>query len=172
VIKYRPDIDGLRALAVISVVFYHIQMPAVDSGFSFYKAFAGGFVGVDVFFVISGFLITTIIYTQLNDGYFSFKRFWLRRARRILPVLIAVSIFSILFGWILFTPKHLQDLGGAIAAQTVFLSNIYFWAQTGYFQDPPLVMPMLHTWSLAIEEQYYLFFPAVLVFLVRRKKKT
>lgn len=160
--NYRADIDGLRAVAVLAVVFYHTG--------GVFSVFSGGFVGVDVFYVISGFLITRIILTELFNDKFSFKEFWLRRSRRILPAIIVVCLFCLVFGWFILTPKNFTELGESAAAQSVFLTNIYFWLQTGYFQEPMQTMPLIHTWSLSIEEQYYIIFPVFLSILFRIKR--
>ena len=146
---YRADIDGLRAIAVISVLLFHGGLPA----------FPGGFVGVDIFFVISGFLIGRIVLTQIAEGRFSFFSFYDRRARRILPPLIAVLIATLISGFALLLPKQLEALGFETITTELFGSNIWFWAQTGYFNPASLIQPLLHTWSLSIEEQFYLFMP-------------
>lgn len=153
----RRDIDGLRALAVIPVVLYHF-------GFG---AFSGGFVGVDIFFVISGFLITSIIFREINAGRFSFVDFWARRARRILPALSVVLLACLVVGWLLLTPKDFSQLGRAVRYQATFMSNILFMRQDGYFNPASDFKPLLHTWSLSVEEQYYLFFPMLMVVLTR-----
>jgi peptidoglycan/LPS O-acetylase OafA/YrhL len=153
-LKYRPDIDGLRALAVIPVVMYHAGL-----------GFSGGYVGVDVFFVISGFLITSLIKKELDAGNFSIIDFWARRVRRIIPAVTVVMAACLVAGWFIFWPADYRDLGNSAAAQSLFVSNIYFWMQSGYFDDPSAVKPLLHTWSLSVEEQFYLLFPAVLILL-------
>ncbi|MCP1453122.1 acyltransferase family protein [Pseudomonas kilonensis] len=153
----RRDIDGLRALAVIPVVLFHF-------GFS---AFSGGFVGVDVFFVISGFLITGILFREINAGRFSFVDFWARRARRILPALSVVLVVTLALGWLLLTAKDFSELGRAVRYQALFISNILFMRQDGYFEPASDLKPLLHTWSLAVEEQYYIFFPLLMVLLMR-----
>ena len=155
-LKYRPDIDGLRALAVLSVLFFH-----ADLGFS------GGFVGVDVFFVISGYLITGLILKDFDQSRFSIVAFWERRVRRIFPALGVVVVLSLIPAWILFSPDDFQALGQSIFAQTILCSNLYFWKYAGvlnYFDEHTAeLLPLLHTWSLAVEEQFYLFFPFVLL---------
>ncbi|MFJ2711234.1 acyltransferase family protein [Pseudomonas sp. NPDC087346] len=153
----RRDIDGLRALAVIPVVLFHF-------GFS---TFSGGFVGVDVFFVISGFLITTILFREISAQRFSFLDFWGRRARRILPALSVVVVVTLALGWLLLTPKDLSELGRTVRYQSLFISNILFMRQDGYFEPASELKPLLHTWSLAVEEQYYIFFPLMMVLMVR-----
>ncbi|MBU3601786.1 acyltransferase [Polynucleobacter sp. AM-25C3] len=151
--KYRPEIDGLRALAVIPVILFH-------AGFNY---FSGGFVGVDVFFVISGYLITTIILAELEESKFSIINFYERRARRILPVLFFVMAVCIPFAWILLPPFELASFSKSLIAVPLFLSNFFFWREGGYFETAAELKPLLHTWSLAVEEQYYVFFPIFLM---------
>lgn len=155
--QYRPEIDGLRAIAVGSVILAH-------AGFSLFK---GGFVGVDVFFVISGYLITSIILSEWNQGKFSMLRFYERRARRILPALFVVFLACIPFAWALMVPSQFMDFGRSMAAATLFISNVHFIEKTGYFDADADLQPLLHTWSLAVEEQYYILFP--LIFLLSMK---
>jgi peptidoglycan/LPS O-acetylase OafA/YrhL len=150
--QYRPDIDGLRAIAVIAVVLHH-AMPA---------SFRGGFIGVDVFFVISGYLISSIILTQLRDGCFSFANFYARRVRRIFPALTIVLLAAFALGLWWMTPLDLKNLGKHLLASSLFLSNVVFWREAGYFADASTVKPLLHLWSLAIEEQFYLVWPLAL----------
>lgn len=147
--KYRPEVDGLRALAIIPVILYH-------AGFS---VFSGGFVGVDVFFVISGYLITTIIISEVSEKRFSLVTFYERRARRILPPLFLVIFISIPFAWLWLVPRDLQGFYQSILAILTFSSNFLFWLESGYFEPAAELKPMLHTWSLAVEEQYYILFP-------------
>ncbi|QKV66941.1 acyltransferase [Pseudomonas sp. 43A] len=153
----RRDIDGLRALAVIPVVLFHF-------GFS---TFSGGFVGVDVFFVISGFLITTILFREISAQRFSFIDFWARRARRIIPALSVVMLVTLALGWLLLTAKDFSELGRTVRYQSLFISNILFMREDGYFQPASDLKPLLHTWSLAVEEQYYIFFPLLMAVLIR-----
>jgi len=153
IIKYRSEIDGLRALAVIPVIFFH-------AGFSF---FSGGFVGVDVFFVISGYLITTIIIKELNNDTFSIKRFYERRARRILPALIFVILISSIISFIFLTRIELGSYFKSVIATLLFFSNFYFYKTTPYFRSESDLEPLLHTWSLSIEEQFYIIFPITLL---------
>ncbi|MCF4995670.1 acyltransferase family protein [Pseudomonas syringae] len=153
----RRDIDGLRALAVIPVVLFHF-------GFS---AFSGGFVGVDVFFVISGFLITSILFREISAQRFSFIDFWARRARRIIPALTVVMVATLALGWLLLTAKDFSELGRTVRYQSLFISNILFMREDGYFQPASDLKPLLHTWSLAVEEQYYIFFPLLMALLMR-----
>jgi peptidoglycan/LPS O-acetylase OafA/YrhL len=157
-IQYRPEIDGLRALAVCSVILYH-------AGFG-----GGGFVGVDVFFVISGFLITSIIDREIAQGNFSIAHFYERRARRILPALTCVVMAALLAGWFLLLPDAFDDLGRSAVATALFVSNIFFWHEVGYFSPNAELLPLLHTWSLAIEEQFYVFFPLLLLLVGRWQK--
>lgn len=154
--KYRADIDGLRAIAVLAVIFYHAHL-----------GFPGGYVGVDVFFVISGYLITAILLKNISNGTFSYADFWKRRVRRLVPALFAMTITTALVSYFLLLPVHLIDLSGALIAQPLLSSNVYFWrvVQAGYFGDPPEIRPLLHTWSLGVEEQFYLFFPLILILL-------
>ena len=151
--NYRPEIDGLRALAVIPVILFH-------AGFS---SFSGGYVGVDIFFVISGYLITSIIINDLDRSKFSILNFYERRARRILPALFFVMLICIPFAWELMPPLHLKDFGQSLVAVSLFSSNFLFWTESGYFVDFAEFKPLLHTWSLAVEEQFYIFFPIFLL---------
>jgi peptidoglycan/LPS O-acetylase OafA/YrhL len=156
--KYRADIDGLRAVAVLSIVLFHL---GVD-------AFGGGYVGVDIFFVISGFLITSIIVRELADGSFTIARFYERRVRRILPALIVVLVATLLVGLVMLRPAQLGELAKSAIATSFFSSNFYFHSLSGYFDGPSEAKPLLHTWSLAVEEQYYILFPLLLILLKRR----
>ena len=155
--KYRREIDGLRAVAVLPVIFFH-------AGFN---SFAGGYVGVDVFFVISGYLITTILINDLEAGQFSLVRFYERRARRILPALFFMMICCLPFAWAWMLPSQLKDFSQALMAVSLFASNILFWRKTDYFAPAAEENPLLHTWSLAVEEQFYIFFPILLWLLWR-----
>jgi peptidoglycan/LPS O-acetylase OafA/YrhL len=158
--KYRADIDGLRAIAVLAVLFFHTNVPG----------FSGGFVGVDVFFVISGYLITTIILKEIKAENFSIARFYERRIRRIFPALFPVIAFVLAVGAYLFDANAFKYLGQSIAATTLFSSNVLFWSESGYFDAPSLQKPLLHTWSLAVEEQFYIFFPLALMAIHRYLK--
>lgn len=160
--KYRREIDGLRAVAVITVIFFH-------AGF---KAFEGGFIGVDVFFVISGYLITTIILSDMNNQKFSIVTFYERRARRILPALFFVMLCCLPFAWIWLLPNHLKDFSESLTAVSLFSSNILFWRESGYFGVASELKPLLHTWSLAVEEQYYVLFPLFLMALWKLRKSS
>ncbi len=159
-IRYRPEIDGLRTVAVLSVIVYHAEF--VLAG---HNVLSGGFFGVDVFFVISGYLITSLILGELNDsGTFSVARFYERRARRLLPALLVVMAFSVVASWHILLPAQLVDFSRSLIASLAFLSNVY-WVLSlqEYGAESALFKPMLHTWSLAVEEQYYLFFPLVML---------
>jgi peptidoglycan/LPS O-acetylase OafA/YrhL len=150
---YRPDIDGLRAVAILSVVIFH----------AFPFRLPGGFVGVDVFFVISGFLISTIIFRSLQRGDFSFAEFYARRIKRIFPALIVVLMACYAFGWFALLPDEFKQLGKHMAAGAGFAQNFILWHEVGYFDTAAELKPLLHLWSLAIEEQFYLIFPVLIV---------
>ena len=151
--KYRPEIDGLRALAVVPVILFH-------AGF---EPFSGGFVGVDVFFVISGYLITSILIEDIESNRFSITNFYERRARRILPALFFVMLICIPFAWMCMLPSQMKDFSQSLVAVSLFASNILFWREGGYFDAGVEEKPLLHTWSLAVEEQYYVLFPIFLI---------
>lgn len=148
-IKYRADIDGLRALSIVAVVAFH----------AYPEWITGGFVGVDVFFVISGFLISSIIFAGLDNGDFSFADFYARRAKRIFPALILVLLASLVAGWLFLLPEEYKQLGKHVVASVVFAQNIALWKETGYFDSGIESKPIMHLWSLGIEEQFYLIFP-------------
>lgn len=155
---YRRDIDGLRAVAVLPVVLNHADLPG----------FGGGFVGVDIFFVISGFLITGILAEEIEAGRFSILRFYERRARRILPALMVVLAACLVGGWFLLSPERYESLGKSTLATLLFSSNLWFWQEAAdYFAADVKLQPLLHTWSLAVEEQFYLFFPILLWVIAR-----
>ncbi len=156
-LDYRPDIDGLRAIAVSTVVLYHAGI----SGFS------GGFVGVDIFFVISGFLITGIVWSELGKGSFSLQDFYVRRIRRIFPALFAVLFFCSIAAFLLLTPQDLEAFGKSLNATVSFYSNFHWVKNTNYFDGPAIEKPLLHTWSLSVEEQFYAVWPLALLFLSR-----
>jgi peptidoglycan/LPS O-acetylase OafA/YrhL len=162
---YRPDIDGLRALAILPVILYHAKIGC-----------PGGFVGVDVFFVISGFLITSLIIKEQNKGEFTLISFWERRIRRILPAIATVVFASIVAGWFVFAPVDLEQLGKSVVAQSALLANVFFYRQScvggGYFDPGSDAKTLLHTWSLAVEEQFYLSFPLLLVLLGKNRSNT
>ena len=155
---YRADIDGLRGIAVLSIVLFHVGIDGLG----------GGYVGVDIFFVISGFLITSIIVRELKDNRFTLARFYERRVRRILPALMVVLIATIIAGLVMLTPSQLEELAESTIATSLFSSNFFFFAGTGYFDGPAESKPLLHTWSLAVEEQFYILFPLLLMYLHRR----
>ena len=154
---YRPEIDGLRCIAVMSVILFHAGLPG----------FRGGFTGVDIFFVISGYLITGIILGELRRGTFTFRRFYERRVRRIFPALALVLIVTTAAAWFILTPGQYKAFGQSLLACTVFLSNLYFLLKTDYFARQAEELPLLHTWSLSVEEQFYVVFPAVLFAVFR-----
>jgi peptidoglycan/LPS O-acetylase OafA/YrhL len=159
----RIEIDGLRALAVIPVILFHAG----------YESFKGGYVGVDIFFVISGFLITKIILDDLEKGTFSLIDFYKRRARRILPALFFVVIISLPFAWLLMTPAEIHQFSNSVIAVSLFISNFFFYLQDNYFTATAEMTPLLHTWSLAVEEQYYIVFPIIMsLFWVKFRSRT
>lgn len=155
--KYRRDIDGLRAVAVLSVVAFH----------AFPSWIKGGFIGVDVFFVISGYLISTIIYENLDRGTFSFTEFYLRRVKRIFPALLLVLVSCYAFGWFSLLGDEYMQLGKHIAGGAGFVSNLVLWSESGYFDNAAETKPLLHLWSLGVEEQFYIFWPLLLWFAYR-----
>jgi peptidoglycan/LPS O-acetylase OafA/YrhL len=154
---YRREVDGLRAVAVLPVILFHAGM----------QTFSGGFVGVDVFFVISGYLITTIIVSALREGNFSVLDFYERRARRILPALFLVISISLILAYFWMLPDELENFGQSIVATLLFSNNILLAMTTGYWERAAEFKPLLHTWSLGVEEQYYFLIPLVLMFLYR-----
>jgi len=158
---YRADIDGLRAAAVLLVVFYH-------AGFA---AFPGGFVGVDIFFVISGYLITGIIARELDAGHFTFASFYARRIKRILPALFVVLAVSAIAALFILIPGELRVFGRSIISTVLFYSNWLFYSKVNYFDGPAMEKPLLHTWSLAVEEQYYIVWPLVLAAIYRAGRR-
>ena len=159
-LTYRPEIDGLRAIAVGAVVLYHAQINILGQ-----QTFKGGFIGVDIFFVISGYLITSIILKELiTTGSFSFKYFYERRIRRILPALLLVMLVSLPFAWMYFIPSNFIDFSKSILYSLGFSSNFYFhYSGQEYGAIDGLLKPFLHTWSLSVEEQFYILFPVVLL---------
>ncbi len=159
--KYRAELDGLRAIAVIPVILFH-------AGFSL---FSGGFVGVDIFFVISGYLITTIILNEKEQDSFSLINFYERRARRILPALFMVMLVSVIFAWFWLVPHNMKDFSASLIAVSTYTSNILFWRESGYWAPVNELKPLLHTWSLAIEEQYYILFPLFLMLMWKLRKR-
>jgi peptidoglycan/LPS O-acetylase OafA/YrhL len=159
VLRYRADIDGLRALAVLAVILFH----------TFPNELPGGFVGVDIFFVISGYLITQIILEDLDSGGFTAASFYSRRVRRIFPALILVLIVTFAFGWHYFLPIELASLGKNILASALFSANLMLLSEVNYFDVAAHVEPLLHLWSLGIEEQFYLVWPLLLWSLPRKR---
>src|SRR4051812_19449999 len=159
-LQYRPDIDGLRALAVVSVVLYHARLGCV-----------GGYVGVDVFFVISGFLITSLIFRATEKSSFRLVDFWERRVRRIAPAMVTTIALILVASWFLLLPGDLALLGRATMAQMICLSNVFHWRTSGYFAPTVDALPLLHTWSLAVEEQFYIVLP-ILMLLVCAKRRS
>ncbi len=156
--KYRPDIDGLRAIAILSVVAFH----------AFPGFMKGGFIGVDIFFVISGYLISTIIFENLEQDTFNLSEFYIRRIKRILPALILVLVSCFIFGWNVLFADEFKQLGKHILAGASFVSNIVLWKEVGYFDNTAESKPLLHLWSLGIEEQFYIIWPLLLWFAWRR----
>ncbi|MGV0999023.1 MAG: acyltransferase family protein [Fluviibacter sp.] len=150
--KYRPDIDGLRAVGVLAVVAFH----------AFPTWMKGGFIGVDIFFVISGYLISTILFEGLEKGTFTFGEFYARRIRRIFPALIMVLVTCFAFGWFSLLADEYKQLGKHIAAGAAFVANLFYWQESGYFDNAAETKPLLHLWSLGIEEQFYIVWPLLL----------
>ncbi|WP_226635057.1 acyltransferase family protein [Brevundimonas poindexterae] len=160
--KHRRDIDGLRAVAVLPVLLFHAQV----------AGFGGGYVGVDIFFVISGYLITGILLNDLREKRFSIANFYERRARRILPALFAVAITTSVGAYALMTPDQFVDYGQSLVGLSLFASNVLFWLESGYFEASAEEKPLLHTWSLAVEEQFYIVFPFLLFILWKSNRRT
>ncbi|MFL5237826.1 MAG: acyltransferase family protein, partial [Rhizomicrobium sp.] len=159
-LSYRPDIDSLRALAVAAVVLFHYRVPG----------FSGGFVGVDVFFVISGYLITGLILKEMGEGRFSLRQFYERRIRRIFPALFAMLAMATIVAALFFFPSSFAWFGKSLLATAFFASNFEFWREAGYFDVGADQKPLLHLWSIAVEEQFYLVFPALLLLIGARSK--
>ena len=159
-IQYQANIDGLRGIAILSVLLFH----------AFPNALPGGFVGVDIFFVISGYLISRIIFTELTNRTFSFGAFYARRVRRIFPALILVLSTCLIYGWFKLIPTEFEHLGKHIASAAAFISNIQLFREAGYFDTAATAKPLLNLWSLAVEEQFYLLWPLVAVFLFKKQK--
>ena len=165
--KYRPEIDGLRAIAVGAVILYHAQINIFG-----HQPFKGGFIGVDIFFVISGYLITSIILKELNTtGSFSFKNFYERRIRRILPALLFVMLASLPFAWFYLLPDQIFHFSNSIVYSLGFISNLFFHFSGNAYFGVAETKPLLHTWSLSIEEQYYILFPIFLIFIFKFLRK-
>ncbi len=158
---FRKDINGLRALAIIPVILFHSNN----------DIFTGGFLGVDIFFVISGYLMTGIIITEKRKNNFTFLGFYERRARRLLPALYFVLLLSLFFGSFFLLPFQLKEFGQSLLSSVILISNFFFWIKTNYWSQSAELTPLLHIWSLSVEEQFYLIFPFILIFF-RSKKKT
>lgn len=160
-LTYRPEIDGLRALAVVPVILYHAN----------FDLFSGGFVGVDVFFVISGYLIASIILAEMRERRFSFASFYERRIRRIMPALLTVILTTLIFLPLVALPDQIVDAAKSSLFAIFGISNFFFWSESGYFSPATEFMPFLHSWSLGVEEQFYIFLPPILLLLLRFKVK-
>ncbi|MCP4821480.1 MAG: acyltransferase, partial [Shimia sp.] len=159
--SHRKEIDGLRAIAVLSVVFYHFGLPGVS----------GGFVGVDVFFVISGFLIGGILWREkIATGRLSLGQFYIRRIKRLAPAYVAMSLAVLVVGWLVLLPNDFRETAKGVIAATVYLSNVLFFRQSGYFDGAAEDKVLLHTWSLSVEEQFYLFLPLVFLLFGRSRR--
>jgi peptidoglycan/LPS O-acetylase OafA/YrhL len=150
---YRPEVDGLRALAVAAVVLFHLRLPY----------FEGGFVGVDVFFVVSGYVITRLIYRELMSGEFTFSGFYVRRIRRLFPALFVTLAATFFAACLIYTETPRHDLARSLAFAALSASNVFFWQHSGYFDGDATLKPLLHTWSLAVEEQFYIAWPAIFI---------
>ncbi len=160
-LRYRPDVDGLRAVGILAVIVYHYGVPG----------FSGGFVGVDVFFVISGFLITSLIDREIGEHRFTLMHFYERRIRRIFPALTVVLFVIAVIAYFEFFPAVFKRFAESLGATSAFLSNVEFWREAGYFATIADQKPLLHTWSLAVEEQFYLFFPPLMILLARYSRR-
>jgi len=158
-LQYNPSLDGIRGIAILSVLFFHIWP----------QYFYYGFLGVDLFFVLSGYLITNIIYTKLNKGSFSFKEFYRNRVRRIFPAVIVVLLFTLFIGWLFLFPSELKDLGHHIKSSAFFYQNFRLINEVGYWDKAAQLKPLLHFWSLSVEEQFYIFWPFV-IFVIYKKR--
>ncbi|RZA04193.1 MAG: acyltransferase [Proteobacteria bacterium] len=159
--KYRPDIDGLRAVAILAVIAFH----------AFPLGLRGGFVGVDVFFVISGYLITSVIVRGLNDRTFTFRQFYSNRVKRIFPALFIVLLTSFLFGWFVLLPDEFSQIAKHVAAGTGFVQNYILFGEAGYFDNASETKPLMHLWSLAIEEQFYLLYPFIILMAWKKRSR-
>ncbi|WP_221583740.1 acyltransferase [Microbacterium sp. G2-8] len=154
---YRPDVDGLRAIAMMSVILFHAGLSMLP----------GGYVGVDVFFVISGYLITRQVVTGMQRSQFSFAEFYLRRARRLLPAALVTILGTLVAALVLLPPFRIAEIAQSAAAAAVSVSNIFFWQESGYWAESSASQPLLHTWSLSVEEQFYLVWPLAMFLLVK-----
>lgn len=161
-LKYRPEIDGLRAIAVMAVLIYHAEFLLNGK-----NILSGGFIGVDIFFVISGYLISMILLRAFRENNFKLKDFYIRRIRRILPVLFTVMVVSLPFAWYLMLPHEVRDFTGSVLSSLGFVSNIWFWQEDSYWAANAKLKPFLHTWSLSVEEQFYIFYPFILLTLLK-----
>lgn len=155
--RFRSDINGLRAVAVIAVVAFHFKV-------DFFK---GGFIGVDIFFVISGYLMTRIIFSKLEKDRFSIVEFYLARARRVMPALLVVSSLVLILGWFYISPTDYKILGKHVTSSVLFLSNFTYWSEAGYFDSSSHEKWLLHTWSLSLEWQFYMGYPILIVLITR-----
>lgn len=160
-LDYRPEIDGLRAVAVLPILLFHLD----------FAPFSGGFVGVDVFFVISGYLITRIVKRDLEAGRFSFRGFYSRRIRRLFPALLATLALTLGAGYLVQIPASFARLASSTLYATFSLANVQFWWTSSYFDEASGLKPLLHTWSLSVEEQFYLLWPALLWLTIRRGRR-
>lgn len=161
-LKYRPDIDGLRAIAVMAVLFYH----------AFPNLFRSGYIGVDIFFVISGFLITTIIRKEVRRGEFTILSFYKKRIRRIYPALVLTLLMIMFLSWFLLSTSEFGITLKHIIFSSLFTENFLLWSEDGYFDKASIFKPTLHIWSLSIEEQFYIFWPFIIAFLVKKRVMT
>jgi peptidoglycan/LPS O-acetylase OafA/YrhL len=157
-LSYRKDIDGLRAIAIILVVFFH----------AFPERFPGGFLGVDIFFVISGYIITLIILNGIKNNSFTFFEFYLARIRRLFLPLSVVIMTCLLAGYFILLPSEYVQLGKHAVGASFFISNFIYWGESGYFDETSISKPFLHFWSLAVEAQYYVFYPLVIYFICKK----
>ena len=160
-LKYRSDIDGIRCLAILPVVIFH----------AFPHLIPGGFIGVDVFFVISGYLISSIIYQESRNGTFSYYNFYYRRIKRIFPALLTVLFFCMVMSYIYMLPSELKTISKHIIAGVFFSQNINLFFESGYFDTSTELKPLMHLWSLGVEEQFYIFFPIIVLFLAKKKAR-
>ena len=152
-INYRPEIDGLRAIAVLSVIIFHAGV----------EQLSGGFIGVDIFYVISGYLITNIILVSLEKEEFTFSKFYVRRIKRLLPAALFMVFITVAFGALILTPDKYIELAKSAIYSNLFMANIWFMNHSGYFDLSTQVSPLVHMWSLSVEEQFYLIFPLILL---------
>ena len=156
-LRYRPEIDGLRAIAVLAVILFHAEVPY----------FHGGFIGVDIFYVISGYLITKIIVSQLHKNDFSFSNFYVRRIKRLFPAAFFLILSTVLFGSLVLSPGNYIELAKSAIFSSAFLANVWFAKHSGYFDQSAEISPLVHMWSLAVEEQFYLLFPLILYLIYK-----